>query len=131
MKEETYPAGSVLSRARVMIRIHKLCFSAKSSCVERNMVKRRKLTSFYCFIALDVNFVGLIGKASPTHEGCSPLGEPQLCACSLMAPRVQAVRTEEPGPVHDRSMFPAGAVHANFAVIFLHRLLVGELCTSS
>lgn len=124
-----YPAASVLSRAEVIIRIHKLCFSAKCSCVEKNMVKRRRLASFYCFIALDVNSVGLKGKAVLVHEGCSLLGELQV-GVLLMPLGAGSVQNEKPGSLHDGLMFPAGADHANFAGIFLHRLLTGELCTS-
>ena len=67
IKEEAHPAGSVLSRAGMLIRIHKLYFSATCSLVERNMVKRRRLTSSYYFISLVVNSVGLKGKAGPIH----------------------------------------------------------------
>lgn len=69
-----------------MIRIHKLYFSAKCSFVERNMVKRRRPTSFYCFISLEVNSVGLKGKAGLIHEGRSPLAGLQLHSTLAGAP---------------------------------------------
>lgn len=109
-----------------MIRIHKLYFSAKGSFVERDMVKRRRLTSFYCFISLDVNSVGLKGNAGLIHEGHSPLGGLPLHAHSLKPLSAGSLQSEKPGPVHDMSMFPAGVDSANFAVIFLHRLLTGS-----
>lgn len=90
------------------------------------MVKRRRLTSFYCFISLDVNSVGLKGNAGPIHEGQSPLGGLPLHARSLKPLSAGSVQREKPGPVHDMSMFPAGVDSANFAVIFLHRLLIGS-----